>query len=190
MFCRPQRVTLYHEGEILPDEVQVFDVPVPVEFAKGSGRKQIIVTIAFDPPVSVVHRDRPAGVHLTWGLARGDVREATLHSAIASEAQQDADDAADPDDKKKSRFMSGDLPKRVQQRGTVQKNIFSWKRGAYGETYRLAVTAKAIRPAYLEDPQDYAVVVTLESEDDQVNVFNMVRTRLGAGRVRVRVPAG
>jgi hypothetical protein len=188
LFCRPQRVTLYYEGEIVPDEVKVFDVPVPADFAKARGRKRIIVTIAFDPPVSVVHRDRPAGVHLTWGLARGDVPESRLHAAIAAAAVRDAEDAPE-EASDKSPFMKADLPKRIQQRGTVQKNVFSWARGSYGETYRLAVTAKAIRPAYLDEPQGFAVVVTLESEDDGVNVFNLVRARLAAGRVRVRVPS-
>jgi hypothetical protein len=71
----------------------------------------------------------------------------------------------------------------------VQKNVFSWKRGVYGDTYRLAITAKAVRPAHAETPQGFAIVVSLECEGDAVNVFNLVRTRLGAGRVRIRVPA-
>jgi hypothetical protein len=192
--CRPERVTLYYEGEIVPDEVKLFEIPVPPEFAKGKGRKAITVSVAYDPPVSVVHRDRPAGVQLTWRLARGDVPESVVESAIAIEAEREAEGepasasegAAKP---AKSPFRSGDLSVRLQQRGTVQKNIFSWKRGTYGDTYRLAVIAKATRPAHLEKPQGFAVVVSLESEDDGVNVFNLVRARLGAGRVRVRVPA-
>jgi hypothetical protein len=84
--------------------------------------------------------------------------------------------------------MHGALPKRPQQRGTVQKNIFSWMRGAYGDPYRLAVTARAIRPAHAKEKQTFAVVVSMECVDANVNVFNLVRARLAAGRVRVRVP--
>ena len=194
LYCRPQRVTLYYEGTIMPDDVQIFDVVVPTDFAKAKGLKTISVSIAYDPPVSVVHRDRPAGVHLTWGLARGDVSEATLHTAIAAEAQAEADDHAVNDanvtaTKKKSPFMSSALPKRPQQRGTVQKSVFTWKRGAYGETYRLAVTAKAVRQNHATTGQTFAVVVSLECADTEVNVFSLVRARLGAGRVRLRVPA-
>ena len=185
MYCRPQRATLYYEGEIVPDEVKLFDIPVPPEFAKTKGRKAITVTVAFDPPVSVVHRDRPAGVHLTWRLARGDVPVSKVETAIAAEAVQD-DDAKEPDSK--SPFRRGDLPSRIQQHGTVQKNVFSWKRGVYGDMYRLAVIAKAVRPAHAETRQGFAIVVSLECEDERVNVFNLVRTRLGAGRVRIRVP--
>ena len=189
LFCRPQRVTLFHEGEIVPDQVKLFDIPVPPEFAKGEGRKAMTITIAFDPPVSVVHRDRPAGVHLTWRLARGDVPVAKVEDAIAAEAEREAETTASTSKKAKSPFRTGGLPSRIQQGGTVQKNVFSWKRGEYGDTYQLAVIAKATRPAYAAVPQRFAVVVSLEGEDESVNVFNLVRARLAAGRVRVRVRA-
>lgn len=197
MYCRPQRVTLYYEGEIVPDEVKIFDVPVPQEFSKTKGRKAITVTVAYDPPVSVVHRDRPAGTRLTWGLARGDVPDAKLQTAITTEAAEEEPSVAppseppadDPKRKAKSPFLGGQLPKRPQQHSTVQKNVFVWKRGQYGDTYRLALTARAVRPTHAELKQRFAVVVSLDCEADDVNVFNLVRARLGAGRVRVRVPA-
>lgn len=188
LYCRPQRVTLYYEGEIEVDEVKLFDVPVPLEVSKSKGRKTISVSVAYDPPVSVVHRDRPAGVFLTWGLARGDISESDVKAAIAAEAERDAG-GADGNPRAKSVFMKGDLLKQPQMRGTVQKNVFCWKRKAYGETYRLAVIAKATRPAHAKDQQRYAVVVTLECEDLSVNIYSAVRSRLTAGRVRVRVKA-
>jgi hypothetical protein len=188
LYCRPHRATLYHEGEIVPDEVKLFEIPVPPDFARSKGRKAITATIAYDPPVSVIHRDRPAGVHLTWGVARGDEPAARVEAAIAAEAE--TEEAAAPTDRnKRPVFLGGDLPRRMQQRGTVQKNVFSWKRGVYGDTYLLAVTARAVRPVHAETRQGFAVVVTLEHESDAVNVLQLVRARLGAGRVRIRVPA-
>ncbi len=193
LFCRPQRVTLYYEGEIELDEVKLFEIPVPSELARSKGKKALTVTVAYDPPVSVVHRDRPAGVSLTWGLARGDVSELAIQSAIAAEAERDAEIASSmtKDRKQPSKpvFMKGDLPKRPQQRGTVQKNTFHWRRGEYGDPYRLAVIAKATRPAHSEDRQRFALVVTLECEDLLVNIYSAVRARLAAGRVRVRIKA-
>ncbi len=192
LFCRSERATLYYEGEIEVDEVKLFEIPVPIEFARAAGRKSISVTVAYDPPVSVVHRDRPAGINLAWGLARGDVPERTLEAAIAAEAEEEIETPPpavreEAGTRRKSPFMPGELPKRLQQRGTVQKNVFTWKRGEHGDTYRLAVMAKATRPAHARDRQRFAVVVTLESEDAKVNVFNTVRVRLAAARVRVRV---
>jgi hypothetical protein len=142
LYCRPQRATLYYEGEIQPDEVKLFEIPVPSAFAKAKGAKAISVKVAYDPPVSVVHRDRPAGVQLTWRVARGDVTDAAVQAAIAQEAEEDVDDdASSGETPGRAVFMTGKLPKRMQQRSTVQKNVFAWTRGDYGDPYRLAVTA-------------------------------------------------
>lgn len=54
----------------------------------AKGRKRLLATVAYDPPVSVVHRDRPAGINLTWALARGDVSEAEVQATIAAEDRQ------------------------------------------------------------------------------------------------------
>lgn len=194
LYCRPQRVTLYYEGEIEVDDVKLFEIPVPSEFARAGGRKALSVTLAYDPPVSVVHRDRPAGINLTWRLARGDVPERDVEAEIAAEAEHEVDISPPlgptvTPERRKRVFIRGDLPSRLQQRGTVQKNIFTWRRGEHGDPYRLAITARATRPAHAHDRQRFAVVVTLECEDESVNVYTSVRTRLAAGRVRVRIPA-
>jgi hypothetical protein len=193
LFCRPNRVTLYYEGVVQVDEVKVFDLPVPRELARSKGKKAIAATLAYDPPVSAVDRDRPAGIRLTWGLARGDVPEKEVERAIAAEAEADVGEPSssvaseDPTSKIRSVFMTGRLPKRPQQRGAVQKNRFIWTRGEYGDTYRLAVTARATRPRHAEASQRFALVVTLESEDTSVNLYTVIRTRLAAARVRVQI---
>jgi len=192
MYCLPQRVTLYYEGQIEVDEVKLFEIPVPTEFASARGRKSISITLAYDPPVSVVHRDRPAGIYLSWGLARGDVAVGEVEAAIAAEAEREMETVLKPEaeideTRTKRVFMTGRLPSRPQQRGTVQKNVFTWQRGEHGDPYRLVVTAKATRPAHAEDRQHFAIVATLECEDESVNIYTAVRTRLAAGRVRIRI---
>ena len=193
LYCRPQRVTLFHEGHIDVDEVKLFDIPVPSDLAQSKGRKSITVTIAYDPPVSVVNRERPAGVVLTWRLARGDVPEEQVERAIAETAEEELETSKEEGESEPERrkrvFWPGKMPKRPQQRGTVQKDVFSWVRGEYGDPYRLAVTAKATRPAYKSASQRFAVIVTLECEDPAVQLYTVLRARLAAGRVRVRVPA-
>jgi hypothetical protein len=114
-----------------------------------------------------------------------------VKAAIAAEAEREmgpeATGPAEPEPKKtKKAFMTGKIPKRPQQRGSVQKNVFVWERGDHGDTYRLAVTAKATRPAH-QQHQRFAVVVTLEGADQAVNIYTAVRARISAGRVRVRV---
>ncbi len=196
LYCRPQRVTLYYQGTITMDEVIVFDVPVPQEFSRASGSKTITVTVAYDPPTSATNATQPTGIKLNWGLARGDVTLNALKKAIAEEAKTEREErltggkkkiTAKKKEKRKSEFMATKLPKRSQQRGTIQKNMFIWKRGEYGETYRLALIAKAVRLSHQEDSQTYAVVVTLECEDTAINIYSQVRERLAGARVRLRV---
>lgn len=187
-YCRPQRATLYYEGDLVVDEVRLFDIPVPSEFAKARGRKSLWVTLAYDPPVSVVHRDQPTGIRLTWRVFRGDVALRDVEASIAAAAERDHTEAAEGrEERKDAKAMTGKIPVRPQQRGTVQKNLFRWQRGQHGDTYRLAVVAKATRPAHARERQRFAVVVTLECEDATVNVYTAVRARLAAGRIRVRI---
>ncbi len=191
LVCRPRRATLFAESRVDVDQVRLFDVPVPDDFARAKGRKRIVVTIAFDPPVSLTHRDRPPGIQLTWGLVRGNVSDEAVRVAISAIAESDAAGAsATPRPSASDVFMPASqtkLLKSSQRRGTVQKNVFEWTRGVYGDRYQLAVTAKANRPRHANDTQRFAAVVTLERDDDAVNVYSLVRARVDAGRVRIRV---
>jgi hypothetical protein len=190
IYCQPQRVTYYREGEITPGEVQIYEIPVPKEMHAAKGKKRLSVTVAYDPPVSVHLAQRPAGISLTWDVARGDVSMAEIERAIVAEAEEDEVGEEPKGGKKEPKpFMTGSkLPKRPQSRGTVQKHEYVWERkGEFGDTYRLAVTAKAVRPVYAREVQKYSVVVSLECEDTALDLFALVRTRLQAGRVRVRL---
>jgi hypothetical protein len=183
MYSRPGHMTLYFEGEIAVDQVLIFDVPVPAAMMRARGRKHITVTLAYDPAVSLVDRERPRGVVLTWNLARGDVPIGRVHDAIVA-ASADAPRQPTPAAKV---FMTGSLSKTRQSGGTVQKNVFTWVRGDHGETYRLAVVATAPRPGPPGATQRFAVVVGLAVEDATIDLHAELRARLAAGRVRVRV---
>lgn len=187
MYCTDSRVTLYFTGEIEVDSVHLFEIPVPEELTTAKGRKRITVTVAYDPPVSALEQVRPAGINLTWKVAKANVADSVIEAAIAAEAEQELVDAGDKPKKKKV-FEVGTLSRRPQQRGTVQKNVFDWSRNVPGNAWRLALTAKATRAAHANEKQRYAVVVTVEHTSAPIAVYQAIRARLPAGRVRVRVP--
>jgi subtilisin family serine protease len=191
VYCSANRATLFHSGTVGIDDVQLFEIPVPADLAKSKGTKRLIVTVAYDPPVSALDQMRPRGIVLTWKVARGDIDEAKVVDKVAEAAEEESSgevgEAKSAKDKKPV-FMTGKLPHRLQQRGTIQKDIFEWKRGSYGETYRLALVAKATRPVHAAERQRFAVVVTIEHDDPTVAVYTSIRARLAAGRARVRVP--
>ncbi len=189
MHCTDSRATLYFAGEIVMDAVHLFDIPVPDELTTAKGKKRITVTVAYDPPVSALEQVRPAGINLTWKVAKADVADSVIEAAIAAEAEAEHE-LVDPGQKPKKRkvFEAGTISRRPQQRGTVQKNIFEWSRNVPGNAWRLALTAKATRVVHVNEKQRYAVVVTVEHTSDPVSVYQAIRARLPAGRVRVRVP--
>lgn len=188
--CTDSRATLFFTGEIAIDAVHVFDIPVPDELSSGKGKKRITVTVAYDPPVSALEQVRPTGINLTWKVAKADVDDKVIEAALAAEAERELAGSTGGDEPKtkKKVFETGTIARRPQQRGTVQKNIFEWTKKVTGNTWRLALTAKATRPAQANDKQRYAVVVTIEHATDSVAVYQSIRARLRAGRVRVRVP--
>jgi hypothetical protein len=190
LFSRRGCATLIYEGVLAVDEVKIFEIPVPPDVMAARGRKIITVTVAYDPPVSVARRDRPAGITLRWEIARGDVPDAVIRAKIASE-EEDAGAATwtTKGGKPKAVFLQWKaLPRRPQRRGTISKSVFEWKRKHAGESYSLAIIARATRPGLEEEQQRFAVVVSVECGDESVNVYQAVRARLAAGRVRVRVP--
>lgn len=58
-----RRVALIYEGEIAPDTTEIHAVPVPDEFIEASGDRQIVLALAFDPPVRRTRRE-----YLTAGM--------------------------------------------------------------------------------------------------------------------------
>ncbi|MCC6738931.1 MAG: S8 family peptidase [Planctomycetia bacterium] len=192
LYCSNRLATLYHEGKIRPNEVQLFEVPVPREFAASKGSKRIWVTVAYDPPTNVFDELNIAGIRIGTHLARGDRSEADVLKAVSeieAAAEQSDGEPEESVGKKGKRpiFWRGKYPYRMQSSGSVYKNLFEWKRGVYGESYRLALVAKAVRPAHQAELQGFAVVVGLEAEDPDVNVYTSVRARVEAIRSRVRI---
>jgi len=193
LFCTDPRATLYFTGEIAIDAVLLFDVPVPSELIDSKGKKRITVTIAYDPPVSALEQVRPAGINLTWKVAKASVSDSAIEAELVAAAEKElasaGEEGSTPKKKtKKKVFEAGTLPRRVQQRGTVQKNVFEWTNKIAGDTWRVALTAKATRPVHANDKQRYAVVVTIEHATEPVAIYQSIRSRVPAGRVRVRVP--
>jgi hypothetical protein len=183
MFSTSQRVTLFHEGEIMPDTCEVFAVPVTPDLFKGRGKKRISVTLAYDPEVNPLNSVQYCGIELEWKLAK---KSSTLEDVV-----QELDAELENPDEQAGRghiwWTNGALfGSRVRSRGTVQKDVFSWIRGTASSELYIAVIAR--RKWSSEDTsQRFALVVTLESAEDQADVYTQVRNRT---RIRPRVRLG
>lgn len=177
-----QRVTLLYEGQIMPDTCEVFAIPVPPDLFRGKGKKNISVTLAYDPEVDPLNSVQYCGIELEWKLAK----KGTALEDVVRELDAELDNAEERVPKS-IWWTSGALyGSRLRSRGTVQKDVFSWTRGSMPTELYVAVIAR--RKWSREDmPQKFALVVTLETTDDQVDIYNQVRNRT---RVRPRVRLG
>ena len=68
----------------------------------------------------------------------------------------------------------------MREHGTLQRGIFEFNRSDYGESYFLVVDCKKNWSTAL---QNYAVVVTYETSDETVKLYNLIRNRI---RIRER----
>jgi hypothetical protein len=69
-FSDNNRVVLYTEDELSFDYFAVYEVPIPAEYQKEKGRREIRVTLAFDPPVRHRRKDY-IGTTMSFRLVRG-----------------------------------------------------------------------------------------------------------------------
>ncbi|MHA1149169.1 MAG: S8 family serine peptidase [Promethearchaeota archaeon] len=61
----PNSITVYHEGEIPLDEVHCFNLPIPDSFKNRNEDRGVIVTLAYNPPVSATRKEY-RGVELSF----------------------------------------------------------------------------------------------------------------------------
>jgi hypothetical protein len=181
-----RRVTLVAQRTLALDKFSVYSVPIPPNFVAASGRKNIRVALAFDPPVRRRRMDY-LGVEMTFQMIRGR----SLDEVIAAYSSVAADE--EPEGAIGSPFRIDFHPKEAprnsgysRKKSTLQLADFQFTNrdaSKYGETYWLVVRSeRKWAPSEIE-AQDYAVAVVLSAEDDQL--YNSVALRLQQ-RTRVR----
>jgi len=152
------RVVLYADSTIGLDKFYVYEIPIPTEFSTTAGKRNIQVTLAFDPPTRYTRVDY-LGTRMSFRLIRGR----SLESVIEHYRQRSVDDGPIPD--MDSKYDCKFEPKvTIRDRGTLQKGIFTMARNpdpAYGETYYLAVRCEKKWSTENSEPQRFAVVVEM-----------------------------
>lgn len=179
--CDDYSILLYHQGQIEPNQVAFFSIPVPVVLTESSDRKRLSVTVAHYPEVQKWGLENYFGVDLKWRVFRGDVDRDSVVNAMSTGDDENAD--------------RPDLPNELafehritrRSRGTVQHDSFEWtehKHDFSSDHYTLAVAAspkwnrnrKPEQPGYTPSP--YAIVVRLEDLGGTVHVYNQVIAEL------------
>lgn len=176
-----RRVTLIASGELKIDGFYLYQVPITEEFLSAPGKKRIIVSLAFDPPVRR-RRAKYLGVSMQPALFRG----VSVESIIASNTPIPAEEKDDPARSIQGAHKCGLTPGPTDLASSTLHRC-EWtmsRRGQdYGDTYYLLV--KAVRnwaPPEITH-QHFGLAVTLAA--DNAKLYASVRQRVQQ-RARMR----
>lgn len=184
IFSSENRVTLFSEDTITSDAIHLFQIPIPAEFQETRGRRQISVTLAFDPPVRHTRKDY-LGIKMKFKLLRGLETE----RIVEWYSQRTDDSESIP---KKYTCNTNPSPTR-RENGTVQKAIFTASQNNTfsdynSEIFHLMVSSQGGWAAEQIESQNYAIVVTIEHFEPSIRLYSTIRQQvLIPQRVRVRI---
>jgi hypothetical protein len=179
-----RRVTLIAQDRIAIDTLILYEIPIPDALRNAPGKKTIIVSLAFDPPVRR-RRAEYLGVEMGINLFRGKTPDEIVaaYRSVTRDQREEAPGAL------RAPHQCDLLPKsRVVETSTLQRREWSFSRETrdYGETYYLMVQARRNWAPPEIVIQDFGVAVTITAVAPQL--YNQIQQRVRAReRVRRRV---
>jgi hypothetical protein len=180
-------LTLFYEGEMEINKVNIFEVPIPQEVYAKKGKSKLNITLAYNPPCRDSRIDY-TGVKMTYDLYRGlSLEDVTKYTCKPNDGEFERDKL--PKHLKKHRCKLEPSMQEVS-RGTILKSTHSISsvaasENAYGNTYYLAVKCQE---KWYKGPQKqkYAIVVSIEHENEEARLYEEVKSRIEA-RTRTRI---
>lgn len=176
-----RRVTLLAQGTMPIDTFAVYEVPAPPEFRAAPGKKQVTVSLAFDPPVRR-RRSEYLGVKMDYALIRGKQLDEIVEAYRQLSQDERTAGRESPDGIQgafQSPFKCGLEPgPRTLQSSTLQQSRWTFNREQtdYGESWYLVIRARRNWAPDTFTDQRFAVVVTLQADEPQL--FNLIRNRI------------
>jgi Subtilase family len=173
LFSQEKRVIRYADRDNLEiDQFALYEVPIPDDFRRVKGDRQIRVTLAFDPPVRHTRLEY-LGVRMSFRLIRGLTPEEIFEHY---RKREEGDDWPDLPEKHKCKLTPGYKARSV---GTLQSATFRMKKNVdhYGDTYYLAVFADRRWAGENVSQQRYAAVVEL-LHPGEVRLYQQSRQRV------------
>lgn len=173
------RVILYREDALAIDKFAIYEIPVPTDFQKIKGRRQIKVSLAYDPPVRHTRLDY-AGIEMSFELVRG-----TSQEEVFDHFRKWEKDEGEPFKVTGSKRCAMKPGSQKREKGSLQCATFHAMTNIerYGDTYFLAVRCEGGWAAIKEQNQRFAVFVELRHEG-AIELYQRVQER-----VRIRATA-
>ena len=162
-FSAANRALLIDEREIKLNDIVIYEIPVPKEFYKGTGRRTLAITLAFDPPTRRT-RKQYLGVTMEFHLFKVvDVETIEKRYGKLKEFAMEEENVPPSLERNKIDLVPGvNLAKKV----TIQKRMWILDRAPKDtdESLKLVVICNDKWINDEEYRQRYAVVVTVEQQ--------------------------
>jgi hypothetical protein len=176
--CDRNSALLFYQGEMKPDTVAYFDIPVPATLATARKGARLTVTVSHAPEVQRTGIEQYLGTGLKWRVFRGDVpRDEVIHVMSIEDPDNDTGVQERPNE------LSFTLGVNRRSRGTIQHDALTWTHNEQFSQghYTLAIAAYK---RWSTKPVPFAVVVRLEDIGKSVDVYDEVRVAVEQIRVR------
>ena len=185
------RVTLIAEEKLEHRSFDVYSLVVPEEFLEEKGKRSVSVTLAYDPPTRLTRQDYIATA--MWLEIYGGL---TTEQVLNFRSKYSGEGAPPKvPERNKLKFKPG---WQTIKMSTVQKRHWRSNQGSIFQRRRDSNDDATLhifvgcQPRFSitqeEDSQRYALVVTLDHESQNVDVYQQVRARVRIQQ-RIRVPA-
>lgn len=175
-FSDDARVILYAEDELAIDHFAVYQIPIPEAFQREQGRRNIRVSLAYDPPVRHSRLDYN-GVSMGFRLIRGCGPD-LIFDHFRQRAAEDG-----PFPKVENRFNCDLQPSStVREKSSLQTARVTFSRDIqnYGDAYYLVVRCAG---GWAGDTGQQAFAVTVElSHEAEIQLYERLRQQ---ARIRV-----
>ncbi|HEX9921631.1 MAG TPA: S8 family peptidase, partial [Anaerolineae bacterium] len=178
-------VVLLRENRIKLNGVDVYYFYLPPEFIETAGRKQLAVTLVYDPPVNKNRLDY-LGCTLDFRLFKNMGVEEVVRAYGAIQTEDLADD--ETPEKLQTQEITLHPKSNLRKRGVHQRGIKQYSRQPRLDLDHPLVLAVVCQKRWIRDDnhrQDYAIAVTLEHQAE-IDLFNRVRARI-QDRARVSI---
>jgi hypothetical protein len=181
-YCDDFSAILFYQGEIQPDQVAYFEVPIPACLQESDGSKRLTVTVVHTPEVQRWGLESYLGTDLKWRMFRGDVDREEIIAAMSLEEE---DGESPTDDEESDRTLPKELAFELgisrRSRGVIQHDVCEWTRHKqeYSDNhYTLAVAAYEKWHRTNPPAVPYAVVIRLEDTGQKAKVYSEIQAIL------------
>ena len=171
--CDPYTAILLFQGEIQPNTVAYFDIPVPECLAYADmGTKRLTVTVVHAPQVQRWGLESYLGTTLKWRMFRGDIDKEDIIKSMSVEGDENDEETAE--NMKELNFFPSIT---LRSRGTVQHGVYEWKQHKLKYSHNCYTLAIAAYEKWKDElvTVPYAVVVRLEDTTQTAQVYAEVQ---------------